>query len=208
METIECHHNENVRELGHGIELGECSICHQLVQYDRAHVKVPNTVTRLGHIEGKLVLPDPAYKLLLPPQDQADLATVPQKAPGGEITPRDAGWSKLNRREKAAHYRLHQKEIQHDVEELGEKAARKKWGIGSTTWSGMKKRGFLGAKASAAAKASATRRPYHRKVPPPPVGLPSGDLPPLPPWQDGWPGETQVKWLEIWEKLSSGKEGS
>lgn len=122
METIECKHKETIRSLEQGIEVGECSICHQKVQYNRKREKEKPVVVKLGRIDGRIILPNPGYALLLPPEDQADLAAVLKK----EITPLDAEWSGLNRLEKAAYFRLHQEEIQHDIEELGELAARKK----------------------------------------------------------------------------------
>jgi len=117
MEAVVCKHIEQV-SLDGGYEIGVCTECHQTIQYDEDH-KNP-TVTKLGRLGDKLVLPNPAYKLLLDPVDQQDLASVRQG--GVPPKPQTGGMHAVKR-----YYEENREAILHDLDTLGEREMRKRW---------------------------------------------------------------------------------
>jgi len=187
LETIECKHQTKVTELGHGLELLECTICHQKVQINVDKLAARPIVTKLGRIGDKIVIPNSNYKLQLLPGDQADLAAAIQgtKAPGKE----DA-------RARLKRYREHKHQMIDDLITLGKDAFLKKWepmGVKPQIISHLKSDDYYKQKVAGA---------------PPPQSLVSqGDkIPALPPWNDNWVPEVQIKWLAVYETLLLNKE--
>ncbi|MDP3052262.1 MAG: hypothetical protein Q8N42_02020 [bacterium] len=123
MEATTCKHKEQVTQGGDGIELGTCGDCGQTIQYDGS--KNP-TVTKLGRLGDKLVLPNPGYKLLLNPRDQQDLSTVDKAPPplGVEVPPKPktGGMHAVKR-----YYDENRDAILLDLDTLGEKAMCERW---------------------------------------------------------------------------------
>jgi hypothetical protein len=125
MEVTSCKHRELVNQAGDDIELGTCSECGQTIQYDGSRSP---TVTKLGRLGDKLVLPNPGYKLLLDPKDQQDLASADIKtAPpvlGVEVPPKPktGGMHAVKR-----YYDENREAILHDLDTLGEKAMCERW---------------------------------------------------------------------------------
>ena len=76
METIECVHKERISRGENHTETGVCQRCGQTVVYDRTTQKGIAVLTKLGRIDGKLVLPKPAFTLNLSGKDQADLTVA------------------------------------------------------------------------------------------------------------------------------------
>ena len=131
MEITICQHREHV-ETRDGVEVGVCTECHQAIQYDGS--KHP-TVTKLGRIGDKLVLPNVHYKLLLDPTDQQDLTTVRKAAKGISLVP-----PKPETKNVAVlhqYYEDNRDAILHDLDTLGEKAMRKRWDISQATFFGL-----------------------------------------------------------------------
>jgi len=67
-----CQHKEQEEVIG-GVEIGTCITCHQVIQYERSGRWRIAVVTRLGRIDGKVVLPNPKARLLLSKEDRQDL---------------------------------------------------------------------------------------------------------------------------------------
>lgn len=72
MEVATCQHKEQIEVIG-GVEIGTCSICHQEIKYEGSGVWRIAIVTRLGRIDGRVVLPKPKNRLLLSKEDKHDL---------------------------------------------------------------------------------------------------------------------------------------
>jgi hypothetical protein len=102
----------------------------------------------------------------------------------GELKCINCGHVQTSRSEKHKFYEVHKQEILADADRLGEQAMRNKWGIPSTSWYQLKGRWSPLVAATS-----------------PPNGPPTGTLPPLPPFNDQWVPEVQIKWLEIWDSL-------
>lgn len=125
MEITSCQHKEQVK-VSAGVECGECTECHQTIQYDDDHKKP--TVIKLGRIGDKLVLPNPDYKLLLDPKDREDLASVRKATKGG--VPQDGVPPKpetKNVYELHRYYEENKEPILYDLDTRGENAMRKRW---------------------------------------------------------------------------------
>ena len=76
MKTTECIHKEHMKSGENHTEIGTCQYCGQTVVYDRAQLRAIPVTTKLGRIDGKLVLPKPTSKIDLDAQDQADLTAA------------------------------------------------------------------------------------------------------------------------------------
>lgn len=189
METVTCQHRATIKSLGHGIELEECGICHQKIQRNVDKLKLWPTVTQLGRIDGKIVLPNPDYKLVLLPRDQADLAaakatTKPAAIESPTKSPADRPKDQKGR---LKWYKDHKKEMIDDLITMGKKAFLKKWSVPPQLLSHLQSDEYY----------------EERKAPPAKSRLGTDTLPPLPSWNDNWAPEVQVRWLTIYEKLIS-----
>jgi len=134
MEITSCLHKEKIESRG-DVEVGECTECHQMLQYGDG--KYP-TVTKLGRIGDKLVLPNPAFKLLLGPRDKQDLAKAKKATTGtspGAVPPKPQTKSVALLHQ---YYEENKEAILHDLDTLGEKAMRTRWDkMSSATFLGL-----------------------------------------------------------------------
>lgn len=204
METVECVHIEHMKAGENHTEIGECQNCHQVVVYDRENLKAKPTVTQLGRIDGKVVLPRPSFNLELSGKDRADLTVarmaatssahpLAEKEPAAGIPPRPGADDPQAR---IQWYRKHKKRLIKALLRLGDKAFLEKYNLPPQFLSHMKadkRYKKLGQKTppAPAAKAKAGQ-PKTPKV--------SG-LPQLPPWSADWAPEVQLLWLRIYDKL-------
>jgi len=133
METVKCEHQAAPRSLALAADINECALCHQQVRYSLDKLRpTHHTVTRLGRIGDKIVLPDPTHKLQLNLQDLTDLRAAggvkdaeekPEKqaAPSPEMRP-------PGQRARHKWYRTYRKTLIHDLLTLGEEGFLEKWG--------------------------------------------------------------------------------
>lgn len=188
MEVIECIHREHIRSIGHGVEIGTCSKCGQQVQRNVDKLRDHPTVTKLGRIDGRLVLPNHNFKLLLGPQDKADLADATAAVaklrvapPGKEEAQAGPKW-----------YRDNKRQMIKDLLAMGKDAFLERWKVKPQLISHLKADKLYKKLAQAPGAKAPKPKP------------PSGDkLPQLPPWSNDWSPEVQVRWLAVYEKLIS-----
>ncbi len=202
METIECKHREHVKSAGYGVEIGTCSACGQQVQYYLDKLKDMPAVIKLGRIDGRVVLPNHNYKLLLNPQDKADLMAAALQAAGPPAaSPRKKdikGPEKEDPKARRQRYLDNKSEMIRDLIALGNKAFLEKWKISSQQISHLKSDELYKKLAAELIPGAAPKSRAPRPKQPP------GDqLPALPPWSDNWAPEVQVRWLAVYEKLIS-----
>lgn len=95
--------------------------------------------------------------------------------------------------EKHQYYKAHKAEILAKVKTKGESATRKEYQIPSGSWTGLMKRWGRREKATEAEGRA-------RKVAPLVPVASSNSFPNLPPWNDQWSPEVQIKWLEVWSQ--------
>lgn len=200
METTECKHRTTVTSLLHGIELEECGICHQHVTKHVDKLTKP-TVTKLGRIGDRIVLPSPDYRLQLSFQDQADLAAAQQRAkiPAAaqqNVIEAPGRPGKEDPKARRQWFRDNKKEMIDDLLSLGKDAFLKKWKVTPKLISPLKRDKYYKQKAAQAPSAAA-------RVP---LKEPGDKLPALPPWNDNWAPEVQVRWLSVYETLITFKE--
>lgn len=208
METIVCVHIEHMKGGENHTEIGECQICHQVVSYDRLNLKAKPTVTKLGRIDGKVVLPKPSFNLELSGKDRADLTVarlqaasslhpLAEEKPTASIPPRPGA---DNPKARLKWYHDNKKAMITDLINLGNEAFLKKWGLSPRMVSHL--------------KADKYYKKLAQKTPPAPAAEPKArkagakaerpkqypQLPELPPWNDNWPPEFQLLWLRIYDK--------
>jgi len=128
MEVTTCSHQEKISSMVDGIETGECSICHQVRRYDRREPKAIVEITRLGRIEGKLVIPNPKEKYHLSAEETAELleARKDGKPISKPATPTSPESPVGTGREW---YQAHKKEMIEDLLTMDIDAFYKKWPI-------------------------------------------------------------------------------
>jgi len=207
METVECVHREHMTTGENHTELGVCSKCGQTVVYDRSTAKGKATLTKLGRVDGKVVLPKPAFDLDLSGKDRADLTLTHMQAANskhppaaeeaaGNIPPRPRGDPEAQRE----WYKKYKKRLIDEFLSLGVEAFLEKYPIPHQLISHLKgdkyyKKLVEGNPPVPAARAKATKAKPGR-----PKAGKSGVRPQFPEWSNTWPPETQVAWLTIFEK--------
>lgn len=77
MEVATCQHKERV-DATEGVEIGTCVTCHQVTLYGPGLMRRVSVVTKLGRIDGRVVLPNPRARLLLSKEDKRDLRAAPK----------------------------------------------------------------------------------------------------------------------------------
>jgi len=192
METVECSHEERVETGRHGIQIGTCKYCGQVVQYDGDGKKA--AVTKLGRLDGKIIIPNPRHTLQL---DVADLAAI------NEISCESLGVGKKEKGDNPPtglqFYRKNKSEMIRDLLVMSKEAFLEKWKVSAQTISHLKSDKLYKEHVTAPTQTRKAPRGYLRKQPAAAAARPL--LPPLPPWSDTWPAEVQIKWLEIWKEL-------
>lgn len=98
------------------------------------------------------------------------------------------GWEATTAQERHRFYVEHKEAIIKDIKELGPKATREKWQIPSGTMTGLKSKWRI---------LPEQLRPDERPEPK------LEHLPQLPPWNDNWTPEVQIKWLDIFLHLAT-----
>jgi len=116
MKTIGCKHEENIEQVGAGISLGTCKLCHQVNKYNSHYPNEAPKLVKLGRINGAIVLPKVGTKLELPAPEAAELkfaigkgepVQVDETAPEDMATKVEApGSEPLSEKCKMCEYRL------------------------------------------------------------------------------------------------------
>jgi uncharacterized Zn finger protein (UPF0148 family) len=100
------------------------------------------------------------------------------------------GWEYQSNQERHKFIETNKDEILKDAAELGTRKTAKKWQLSTSTVYYLECR----------KQAKPLPRPVKdREIPA------NFTLPALPPWSDNWVAEVQVKWLSVYERLSTGK---
>jgi len=84
MGVITCKHKEKIEDAGDGFERGVCSICHQVRMYNTKNLKENPMITKLGRINGDVVLPGKGNTLSLAPQEAEELTSAMALTPSAE----------------------------------------------------------------------------------------------------------------------------
>jgi len=105
----------------------------------------------------------------------------------GILKPGKAQWDSLTLKQRKQALERSKNYILADRKKLGSKKARLRWGIKSTTWFGLMKR-WLSPLEPPLKPPSGPARPGEYKQ----------ELPPLPTFDNNWPPEVQVKWLDAY----------
>ena len=207
METIECIHIEHMKTGENHTEIGICQNCGQTVIYDRLNLKSKPTLTKLGRIDGKIVLPKDGFNLDLNGKDQADLTLARMEAASAkhplaaeeateDIPPRPAG-DPVAQREW---YKKYKKRLIDELVGLGEKVFREKYPIPRQLLSHLKTDKYY-KKLAAETPPAPAAEPKAAKTKPGRPKEAASALPQLPAWNDNWAPEVQLLWLRIYEKL-------
>lgn len=111
--------------------------------------------------------------------------------------------------ERKKYYDNNKEAILADLDALGRRKTLKKWGIPTSTLAGLEKRW-----GRSAAKTSAAEAPTHGAGGVGTVGtvgkvgnVNNHELPPFPPLDTSWPEAVQLKWFDVYERLSATRGG-
>lgn len=178
---VECKHKEII-QITNGIEIGTCSICGQVVEYDNGH----STVTKLGRLNGGVTIPH-SEKLRLSAGDKVDLAAA-------RVAQYDAGpqLGANKPQTKTQWYRAHKEEMIADLLTMSEAGFQEKWQVKRQIISHLKS-DPLYKKAKEKTKEEPPLVPQFRPARDP-LTFPLVSL--FPAFDASWPTEVQVKWLE------------
>jgi len=208
METIECIHIEHMKTGENHTEIGICQNCGQTVIYDRLNLKSKPTLTKLGRIDGKIVLPRDGFNLDLNGKDQADLTLARMEAASAkhplaaeeateDIPPRPTD-DPVAQREW---YKKYKRQLIEDLLKLGDKVFREKYLAPRQLLSHLKTDKYYKKLAEKtppeAGKRGRKAQPFASLAS---LSIAS-DLPPLPAWSEEWTDEIKLAWLEIYARL-------
>ena len=183
MQSVKCQHHEHLESTSHGIQIGTCSLCGQVSQYADGKA----TITKLGRISGALVIPDKRRTLLLSSSDKEDLKEVAPSENSNDKPPhREIYLANKKRRE---FYQANKRQMIETLIALGQDAFLEKWKVSPQTISHLKNDNLY-------KEMVQSNPPGQLKV-----WRLDNDLPPLPKWNEIWPAEVQLKWLDIWRAL-------
>ena len=226
METVVCKHEEGIVSGPDGMELGTCRHCDQEIQYNTRDLKAKPILTKLGRIDGKVVLPNPVLSTsLLSEADRLDLKEARKFIPkateesSAEVSPSEAdrateqstaGVPPRPRKKKQlrAYFEKHKEAILADYYAMGRLDFFKRWGISAATWAELHREWGVTLKGQGGRRKGTTKRlaPEKRQA----LTAPEG-LPPFPPFSDSWEPAVQIEWLHEWLhtyrelKLAGGK---
>lgn len=81
MPTTNCRHNEKIISLGEGVQEGDCTLCGQVRHYNNRDLKAKPRITKLGRLNGAVVLPGVNDVLELSAEEVAELETAKKEGP-------------------------------------------------------------------------------------------------------------------------------
>lgn len=195
MESVKCLHRENIESTPAlpGIEIGACSKCGQTIQYDHNGMKTKVTVTRLGRLNGNIVLPKHGLQLLLSDVDRNDLKTV---LSASKAEPEPAPVPRKHKRERREEYwEQNRFAITEDYYVMTLVELYKKWGLSSNLWKRLRIKWEVAPKGPVNRYTSVTKktvkaRPKSRQA-----------LPEFPTFNEGWPPAVKVEWIRTYKEL-------
>lgn len=117
-ETVVCIHRTDVKTIAVG-DLETCRICGQELLCSEG--QKPKVLKR-GYIDGVMTE-------IYPPKQRP-----PEPPPEQPKSQRPPNWGEMTMQEKARWYDEHKEEILNAIREKGKTAARKEWGINTSTW--------------------------------------------------------------------------
>jgi len=217
VEAVKCHHREKVESTPTlpGIEIGTCSICGQTIQYDHNGLKTKVSVTRLGRIDGKIVIPKHGLQLLLSAEDKGDLEAVlsaaaaelaPAPAAAAELAPTSAPPRPKKRGKLKEYFEQNKEAIINDYYLRPQRELFSKWGLSSSTWMKLKAKWKVAPKGPVNRFTGAplkTSKPSSEKV----TTGSNGALPPFPPFNEKWIPQVKIEWFKTYKELSLAQEG-
>lgn len=196
MISISCTHHSKIT-MGNGFEQGECIYCHQVTIYKKGVTGEGKAkITRLGRINGNIVIPDNGMALDLSEADAKDLGAVDVEDKETEQRTLDPTPRSKPRKEKETriHYdeRVKNKEAMiQDYYSLTLMKFLKKWQLSTNTWQKLKLKWGVKSKKKALENVNMTANTD-------PPGVFEHDLPPF---NEAWGDAVKVKWLEVWLEL-------
>jgi|GEM_PF-4598693 len=208
-EITTCLHHEKVEASPlPDVEIGKCIQCGQTIQYDRRASKAVVSVTLLGRIDGKIVLPDPHLKLLLSGEETRELKVAQAAAPTPATYPAAPAERKVPELRKAtlAKFSAQKEEMLHDYYAMLRGEFFRKWGLTSTTWLKLKRvwqvkpKGMPQSRHQEVLPAAATRKEQPELVSAP-RDTRAAILPPFPDFQSSWSEIVQLRWLETYRAI-------
>jgi hypothetical protein len=227
MEIAKCVHKEHLKNLGNHQELGTCEHCHQEVLYDRSEPKMKIFVKKLGRIGDKIVFPNLALTLDLKGKDAADLRLarmsetrlkhpLAEEAPASEkkepqaIKEQEAITAPVtgipprpnadDPRGRLRWLHTYKKQLIADLLQLGEKAFLEKYNLTPQFLGRLKRDKHYKKLAKEAPAPAAEKKPKSRSIQ---AKAPGGSRADMPKWNEDWPSEVKVAWLEAFGKIHS-----
>ena len=212
METTTCSHKESIGSMVDGIETGECSVCHQARRYDRRETKAIVEVTKLGRIDGKIVIPGPKEKLFLSSEENDELMDA-KKDDKKESNPGPIDPVPNEQSSGIKWYRDHKKEMIEDLLAMGYDAFLEKWKVKRQIVSHLKS-DELYKRSVGAEKPRAKKPKSHNHKGPPSLEAVVGalkekginHLPAFPEFNEQWSDYVKTNWFETYQALK-GLEG-
>lgn len=203
MEVATCKHKEVQKPAGGRYTIGTCTICHQETRYPIDNLEGPPVVIKLGRRDGKIVMPDGHCKIQLGEQDIAELnaASSVEKAAHEEeelpadIPPRPG---KDDPKGRLKWFKENKKQLVDALIRMGAEAFKEKLSLPRQVVSHLKASKEYGQQIQKTPPvAKETKATKHRSAKKKSKDDGSGALPP---WNDEWAPEVQLRWLEIYEK--------
>ena len=200
MEAVKCHHREQVEYTPAlpGIEVGTCSKCGQVIQYDHNAVPTKVSVTRLGRLDGNIVLPKHGLKLLLSAEDKGDLKAA-LSASAAEPAPPPSQSRRIKRKMRNEYFEQNKEAIIHDYYLMKLIDVFDKWGLSSNVWKRLKELWQVTPKGPVnrftRQSAIRTRQPAKGAT-----GS-NGALPSFPPFNEEWSPQVKIEWFKTYKEL-------
>ncbi len=184
MPTVTCKHHEIITVEGE-LERGECRHCHQVKMYDK-HSPTPTvTITKLGRIDGQIVMPD-CKTLPLSPEENKELIAAINAENGKKETVREKKTNKDKSRinQPDQYFEDHKAEILKDYNALTTIKFLSLWHLSSIRWKRIKLKWGIGGK-----------QDY------PPKGTKLDTMPLFPAFNEKWNEAVQCEWLRTYVEL-------
>jgi len=204
MEAVKCRHQEEVTSTpsAPGIEIGFCSKCGQTIQYNHKGMSTTVTVTKLGRIDGNVVLPRPGYRLLLSDVDINDLKTASSSAAPSaegpafeeEVAPPAPVPRKLKREEHREYWEQNRHDIIEDYYKMTQLVFFEKWGLSSNGWMKLRKEWEVAPK-------GLVNRYTRFKKPDEAKPKSSQALPEFPKFNEGWTPAVKIEWFRSYKEI-------
>lgn len=206
MEAVKCLHREKVESTPAlpGVEIGTCSKCGQTIQYNHNGMKTKVTVTRLGRLDGKIVIPKHGLQLLLSAEDKNDLKTV---LSASKAEPAPAPVPRKKRKTRNEYFEQNKEAIIEDYYLMKRLEFFDKWGLSTTVWMKLQKRWKVAPKGpvhrftgAPIKKSKPSSESTEKSAPKVTIGS-NGALPSFPSFNEEWTPQVKIEWFKTYKEL-------